>query len=190
MSAHQVERISHDGGLLRFLTCGSVDDGKSTLIGRLLFDTKLLFEDQLAALEDLGYLTHWHTSAGRAPTDAGYRTANVVVRNDLGQYATITVSGVGTRTAELITATPKVRAGGDVLLGGSGFRANTVVTLSWSDGRGPVIAPVTTASDGSFLVVVPTRANTLAGDRVIVAQTIDQMATVDVRITRRPTTAD
>ena len=37
--------------LLRFLTCGSVDDGKSTLIGRLLYDTKLLFEDQLAALE-------------------------------------------------------------------------------------------------------------------------------------------
>jgi bifunctional enzyme CysN/CysC len=36
---------------LRFLTCGSVDDGKSTLIGRLLFDTKLIFEDQLAALE-------------------------------------------------------------------------------------------------------------------------------------------
>ncbi|MBN7777612.1 sulfate adenylyltransferase subunit CysN [Nitratireductor aquimarinus] len=39
-------------GLLRFLTCGSVDDGKSTLIGRLLFDTKLIFEDQLAALEN------------------------------------------------------------------------------------------------------------------------------------------
>ena len=38
-------------GLLRFLTCGSVDDGKSTLIGRLLFDTKRLFEDQLATLE-------------------------------------------------------------------------------------------------------------------------------------------
>jgi bifunctional enzyme CysN/CysC len=37
--------------LLRFLTCGSVDDGKSTLIGRLLYDTKLLFEDQLSALE-------------------------------------------------------------------------------------------------------------------------------------------
>nr|WP_315975323.1 sulfate adenylyltransferase subunit CysN [Phyllobacterium zundukense] len=36
--------------LLRFLTCGSVDDGKSTLIGRLLYDTKLIFEDQLAAL--------------------------------------------------------------------------------------------------------------------------------------------
>jgi bifunctional enzyme CysN/CysC len=36
--------------LLRFLTCGSVDDGKSTLIGRLLYDSKLLFEDQLATL--------------------------------------------------------------------------------------------------------------------------------------------
>jgi bifunctional enzyme CysN/CysC len=37
--------------LLRFLTCGSVDDGKSTLIGRLLYDSKMLFEDQLATLE-------------------------------------------------------------------------------------------------------------------------------------------
>ncbi|WP_119718776.1 sulfate adenylyltransferase subunit CysN [Cognatilysobacter tabacisoli] len=37
-------------GLLRFITCGSVDDGKSTLIGRLLHDTRGLFEDQLAAL--------------------------------------------------------------------------------------------------------------------------------------------
>jgi bifunctional enzyme CysN/CysC len=40
-----------DKGLLRFLTCGSVDDGKSTLIGRLLYDTKRVFEDQLASLE-------------------------------------------------------------------------------------------------------------------------------------------
>jgi bifunctional enzyme CysN/CysC len=38
--------------LLRFITCGSVDDGKSTLIGRLLFDSKVVFEDQLAALEE------------------------------------------------------------------------------------------------------------------------------------------
>ncbi|MBA5775804.1 sulfate adenylyltransferase subunit CysN [Stappia sp. F7233] len=38
-------------GFLRFITCGSVDDGKSTLIGRLLYDTKLIFEDQLAALK-------------------------------------------------------------------------------------------------------------------------------------------
>src|ERR1700744_2611261 len=37
--------------LLRFLTCGSVDDGKSSLIGRLLYDSKLIFEDQLSAVE-------------------------------------------------------------------------------------------------------------------------------------------
>ena len=37
-------------GLLRFITCGSVDDGKSTLIGRLLFESKNLFDDQMSAL--------------------------------------------------------------------------------------------------------------------------------------------
>src|SRR5574341_896273 len=37
--------------LLRFLTCGNVDDGKSTLIGRLLHDSKLIYEDQLAAVQ-------------------------------------------------------------------------------------------------------------------------------------------
>ncbi|KQT34818.1 adenylyltransferase [Sphingomonas sp. Leaf412] len=43
---------SHESkSLLRFITCGSVDDGKSTLIGRLLYDSKQIFEDQLSALE-------------------------------------------------------------------------------------------------------------------------------------------
>lgn len=37
--------------ILRFITCGSVDDGKSTLIGRLLYDSKMIFEDQLASME-------------------------------------------------------------------------------------------------------------------------------------------
>ncbi|MFO7306725.1 MAG: sulfate adenylyltransferase subunit CysN [Gammaproteobacteria bacterium] len=59
--AHKSELIATDiqaylkahehKSLLRFITCGSVDDGKSTLIGRLLYESKLLFEDQLAALE-------------------------------------------------------------------------------------------------------------------------------------------
>ncbi|BCJ92053.1 adenylyl-sulfate kinase [Terrihabitans soli] len=40
-----------DGNLLRFITCGSVDDGKSTLIGRLLYESKTIFEDQLTTLE-------------------------------------------------------------------------------------------------------------------------------------------
>src|SRR6187431_1188718 len=37
--------------MLRFLTCGSVDDGKSTLIGKLLYETKMIYEDQLAAIQ-------------------------------------------------------------------------------------------------------------------------------------------
>jgi bifunctional enzyme CysN/CysC len=44
-------RAQEDKDLLRFITCGSVDDGKSTLIGRLLYEAKMLFEDQLSALE-------------------------------------------------------------------------------------------------------------------------------------------
>jgi bifunctional enzyme CysN/CysC len=42
--------VPEQTSLLRLITCGSVDDGKSTLIGRLLYDTKMIFEDQLAAL--------------------------------------------------------------------------------------------------------------------------------------------
>jgi bifunctional enzyme CysN/CysC len=59
--AHQSDLIEKDieaylhaqehKSFLRFITCGSVDDGKSTLIGRLLYDSKLIYEDQLAALE-------------------------------------------------------------------------------------------------------------------------------------------
>jgi sulfate adenylyltransferase subunit 1 len=59
--AHQGDLISKDieaylkehenKEILRFITCGSVDDGKSTLIGRLLYDSKMIFEDQLAAIE-------------------------------------------------------------------------------------------------------------------------------------------
>jgi bifunctional enzyme CysN/CysC len=59
--AHQSDLIASDidayleahqnKSLLRFITCGSVDDGKSTLIGRLLYDSKMVFEDQMAQLE-------------------------------------------------------------------------------------------------------------------------------------------
>ncbi len=59
--AHQSDLIAEDiqaylkahenKSMLRFITCGSVDDGKSTLIGRLLYESKMIFEDQLDALE-------------------------------------------------------------------------------------------------------------------------------------------
>ncbi len=44
-------KAQEEKSMLRFITCGSVDDGKSTLIGRLLYDSKMIFEDQLSALE-------------------------------------------------------------------------------------------------------------------------------------------
>ena len=49
ISAYLKKQTSKE--LLRFITCGSVDDGKSTLIGRLLFETRQIFDDQMAALE-------------------------------------------------------------------------------------------------------------------------------------------
>ena len=52
--------------LLRFLTCGSVDDGKSTLIGRLLYDSKMIYEDQLAKIEKASAV-HGTTGGGFDP---------------------------------------------------------------------------------------------------------------------------
>jgi bifunctional enzyme CysN/CysC len=49
--SHARETVAGDRPLLRFLTCGSVDDGKSTLIGRLLYDTQAILSDQMAALQ-------------------------------------------------------------------------------------------------------------------------------------------
>ena len=51
LSIEEFLRRDEEKDLLRFLTAGSVDDGKSTLIGRLLFDSKKIYEDQLDALE-------------------------------------------------------------------------------------------------------------------------------------------
>lgn len=48
---HAYLKAQENKGLLQFITCGSVDDGKSTLIGRMLYESKMLFEDQLASLE-------------------------------------------------------------------------------------------------------------------------------------------
>src|SRR5215470_12924589 len=70
--AHQSDLIATDiekylkqhekKSLLRFITCGSVDDGKSTVIGRLLYESKMLFEDQLAAIENDS--KKWGTQGG------------------------------------------------------------------------------------------------------------------------------
>ena len=55
-------RTHEQKSLLRFITCGSVDDGKSTLIGRLLYESKSLFEDQLTQVE--ADSAKWGTQGG------------------------------------------------------------------------------------------------------------------------------
>ena len=50
LDIHEFLNRDEKKDLLRLITCGSVDDGKSTLIGRLMFDSKLLYDDQLSAL--------------------------------------------------------------------------------------------------------------------------------------------
>ena len=61
-----------DKGLLRFITCGSVDDGKSTLIGRLLYDSRAVFEDQLGQLE---------SDSARVGTDQPFWTPHSAYRD-------------------------------------------------------------------------------------------------------------
>ena len=86
--AHQSDLIARDidayldahqhKSLLRFITCGSVDDGKSTLIGRLLWESKMVFEDTLAALErDFGASLFLRGASGYSLTTQGRRLLDV-----------------------------------------------------------------------------------------------------------------
>ena len=66
---------SNTQNALRFITCGSVDDGKSTLIGRLLVDTKAVLQDHLAGVqrqgetENLPHTCSYHASHGRSSSE-------------------------------------------------------------------------------------------------------------------------
>ena len=76
MNTALAQQIANEGGveawmiaqqhksLLRFLTCGSVDDGKSTLIGRLLHDTRQIYEDQLSSLHSTDGFCERQTVSG------------------------------------------------------------------------------------------------------------------------------
>ena len=66
--------MTHEPDLLRFTTAGSVDDGKSTLIGRLLYDSKAIFEDQLEQVRDAS-VRRGRTLAARKAAAATRRTS-------------------------------------------------------------------------------------------------------------------
>ena len=69
-----------DRGVLRFITAGSVDDGKSTLIGRLLLDTKSILSDQLTALATAGQ----RRAAGRPELDLSLVTDGLEAEREQG----------------------------------------------------------------------------------------------------------
>ena len=73
-------RQHEEKDLLRFITCGSVDDGKSTLIGRLLFDSKQIYEDQLAAIEEASV----HQGTVKGETDLALLTDGLRAEREQG----------------------------------------------------------------------------------------------------------
>lgn len=140
--------------------------------------------DESCTGRDLGPGATCSLSVAFRPTDAGYRTALAIVTTTGGQYTAVVVDGNATRSAELVVTTSKIRAGADLTVGGQGFRPGSTVSVSWADGRGAMTSVV--ANDqGMFLVSLPTTANERAGDRVVVAQSVDQVATIDVKVLRR-----
>ncbi len=119
------------------------------------------------------------------PTESGHRTATVIVATEFGQYTSVLVNGAGTRIADLVTSSAQVRAGDEIGLGGSGFRPDTDVVISWADGRSGSIT-VRTGADGSFLALMPTRVTETSGVRTLVAQSGDQVAKATIEVRRNP----
>ena len=92
------ETESRDGGLLRFLTCGSVDDGKSTLIGRLLYDTKAILADNLHAIECSS------RQRGLAAVDLALLTDGLVAEREQGITIDVAYRYFSTGTRKYIVA--------------------------------------------------------------------------------------
>lgn len=78
------DAVAEDCGVLRFITAGSVDDGKSTLIGRLLYDTRSVLSDQLAALARAGTQRAVRTAAADAQVDLSLLTDGLEAEREQG----------------------------------------------------------------------------------------------------------
>ncbi len=105
------------------------------------------------------------------PTVGGQRVGSVRVIGETGEYAAMIVAGSGEySSATLVTASDRVVAGGRLGVGGAGFPANTVVTLSWSDGFGGSYV-VTTNKNGGFLASFLLAPGEHPGRRTLIART-------------------
>ena len=121
------------------------------------------------------------------PTDGGRRTATIKVTTALGQYTSMLLSGYGYYAPKLIGNTA-VTPGQNLGIGGSGFPANTEVTLGWSDGRGRTTTILTDAH-GDFLTNIFVARSERPGTRTMIGQMFGgQPVTTDVQI-RRPASA-
>ena len=111
--------------VLRFITCGSVDDGKSTLIGRLLYDTRQLFDDQLAALEArLAPLRH---AAARRSTSRCWSTGSRPSASRASRSTSPIATSRPTRRAFIVADTP----------GHEQYTRNMATGASTADARDP-----------------------------------------------------
>lgn len=97
---HAYLKRHEEKDLLRLITCGSVDDGKSTLIGRLLYDSKLIFEDQLAAIEAAS--EHRGTVAGE--TDLALLTDGLRAEREQGITIDVAYRFFSTQNRKFIIA--------------------------------------------------------------------------------------
>jgi hypothetical protein len=116
------------------------------------------------------------------PTAAGRRTATVVAVTDDGIYATILVSGDGRYEPKLAVSNTTIITGSRSTVIGAGFSPLSVVTIAWADGQGSTMT-VNTDFFGSFVATLVVRPTDRAGDRMLVAQTIDgQTAAAAVQV--------
>jgi hypothetical protein len=102
------------------------------------------------------------------PTDSGYRSALLVATAVDGAYTTAVIGGYAHYEPDLRTAEPTARPGEPFWVGGSGFPANSVVSLGFDDGGSP-FASIPTTKDGTFLVSETMPARIRLGPRVLVA---------------------
>lgn len=117
-----------------------------------------------------------------SPSEPGRRTAIVEIRTESGTYTTILVAGEGVYTPQINLATPSVTAGGSTFAGGSGYPANTELTVRFAD-RPATVVRVVTNNDGWFLTELPVPSDELIGARqLVVESSTGVVGTIEITI--------
>jgi Tol biopolymer transport system component len=121
-----------------------------------------------------------------SPTEPGRRTALVEIRTEDETYATILVAGEGVYTPEIILTSTAVAAGDRAYVGGSGYPANTELTVRFADGPSTVIRTLTN-EDGWFLTELPVPRDELVGPRQLVIESgTGVVGTIEIEILENP----